>query len=57
MAKEGAIDAITECELLQSLADCANFVIDYYDSFIEGEKINIVMEYCSHGDLYKYIKK
>jgi len=34
------------------------FVVKYYDSYIQGEKrVNIVMEYCEHGDLHKYLKK
>lgn len=56
MQKDGALEALLECELLANLADC-NFIVGYFDSFIEDTKINIVMEYCHHGDLFSHIKK
>lgn len=36
--------------------DCAH-VVGYYDSFIDGPSINIVQEFCQHGDLNTYIRK
>lgn len=56
MQKDGALEALMECELLANLVDC-NFIVGYYDSFIEDTKINIIMEYCSHGDLFNLIRK
>lgn len=35
----------------------SHFVVGYFDSFIEGSCINIVMEYCEHGDLFNYVIK
>ena len=41
---EGAFEAMQE---IATLADIdSHFVVGYYDSFIEGTCINIVMEYC-----------
>ena len=45
----------TEAKLLSSIK--SNYVVKYYDSFIENHNLNIVMEYCEGGDLYQYIEK
>ena len=44
-----------EIELLATLESA--YIVGYYDSFIEDTKINIIMEYCQHGDLQSYIKR
>jgi serine/threonine protein kinase len=44
-----------EIELLAELE--SPFIVGYLDSFIEDARINIIMEYCSVGDLQSYIKK
>ena len=32
-------------------------IVKYYDSFIDNDSnINIVMEYCEHGDLHTYLE-
>jgi NIMA (never in mitosis gene a)-related kinase len=37
--------------------DCPN-IVKYHDSFVSDDtKINIIMEYCEHGDLHSYLKK
>ena len=34
------------------------YIVKYYDSFVsEKTKINIIMEFCDHGDLHSYLKK
>jgi len=34
------------------------YIVKYYDSFISGTSIvNIVMEFCEHGDLHRLLKK
>ena len=44
LPKEGAFEAMQE---ITTLADIdSHFVVGYYDSFIDGTCINIVMEYC-----------
>jgi NIMA (never in mitosis gene a)-related kinase len=36
----------------------SQYVVKYFDSFISNsKKVNIVMEYCEHGDLHKLLKK
>ena len=32
-------------------------VVRYYDSFLEGNQLQIIMEYCDSGDLQKFLKK
>ena len=32
------------------------YVIKYYDSFIDGDSLNIVMEMAENGDLGSYLK-
>jgi NIMA (never in mitosis gene a)-related kinase len=33
------------------------YIVGYYDSFINDQTINIVIEYCGYGDLYNLIEK
>ena len=34
------------------------YIVKYFDSFISNNKrVNIVMEYCEHGDLHKLLRK
>jgi serine/threonine protein kinase len=33
------------------------FIVGYFDSFIDDQKINIVIEYCPFGDLNSVITK
>jgi serine/threonine protein kinase len=34
------------------------YIVKYYDSFVSDSiKINIIMEFCEHGDLHSYLKK
>lgn len=54
--KNSALEALMEIDLLASITDC-NFIVGYVDSFIENTEINIVMDYCQHGDLCTYIRK
>lgn len=48
------LDAINEVKLL-SLMDC-KYIVKYYDSFIEKENLNIIMEFCNRGDLQSFLK-
>lgn len=52
---EGAFEAMQEIATLAELD--SHFVVGYCDSFIDGTCINIIMEYCQHGDLCTCIKK
>jgi len=46
--------ALNEVKILKSLEN--PYVVKYYDSFIERDQLNIIMEYCEGGDLSQYIK-
>jgi NIMA (never in mitosis gene a)-related kinase len=55
LPKEAAMEALQEIEILGELD--SHYVVGYYDSFIDGTTINIIQEYCQHGDLNSWIKK
>lgn len=44
-----------EAKILKSFTN--PFIVSYIDSFIIGDKINIVMEYCEKGDLSNLMKQ
>ena len=51
MPRKEALQTMNEIDLHGQLANVP-FVVKYIDSFISGQnKVNIVMEYCSGGDL------
>ena len=52
---DGLFEALMEIELMQQL-DCGA-IVRYYDSFIENDDLNLVLEYCAHSDLCQHIKK
>jgi serine/threonine protein kinase len=33
------------------------YIVGYFDSFIEGTQINIIIEFCQYGDLQGFINK
>ena len=36
----------------------SHYIVKYFDSFISNNsRVNIVMEFCEHGDLHKLLKK
>ena len=48
-------EALNEVKVLSSLQHPN--IVKYVDSFQDGGKLNIVMEYASQGDLYEKIKQ
>eukprot|EP00742_Colponemidia_sp_Colp-10_P008403 GILJ01009101.1.p1 GENE.GILJ01009101.1~~GILJ01009101.1.p1 ORF type:complete len:734 (-),score=131.27 GILJ01009101.1:1291-3492(-) len=54
MDKRQRQDAIQEVNILASL-DCP-YIVKYFDSFLENDNLNIVMEYCERGDLNGLLK-
>ena len=50
--QQSAINEVTILSQLQS-----PFVVHYFDSFISGESLHLVMEFCNKGDLQGLIKK
>ena len=56
MTTEQSYEALEEINIM-GIVDCPN-IVKYYDSFVEDNtKINIIMEFCEHGDLHSYLKK
>ena len=49
------MEAMQEIEIMQ-LMD-SQYIVGYLDSFIDGQKINIVLEYCPMGDLNSLVEK
>jgi NIMA (never in mitosis gene a)-related kinase len=49
LSKKQLQDAIAEVKLLASMD--SPYVVRYFDSFIEGQCLHIVAEYCNSGDL------
>jgi NIMA (never in mitosis gene a)-related kinase len=48
-------NAINEVTILSQLE--SPFVVRYFDSFISGESLHLVMEYCNKGDVDGLLKK
>ena len=47
-------DAINEVEILSKLD--SSYIVKYFDSFLEKNSLNIVMEFCEGGDLNTFLK-
>ena len=45
----------SEASLLSSIK--SDYVVKYYDSFVEKNYLNIIMEYCDGGDLSQFIEE
>ena len=49
-------EALSEINVMAQMN--SPYIVKYFDSFItETHKVNIVMEYCEHGDLHKLLRK
>lgn len=56
MSKAQSFEALEEINIMGRVD--SSYIVKYYDSFVqENTKINIIMEFCEHGDLHSYIKK
>jgi NIMA (never in mitosis gene a)-related kinase len=53
MSREQALQSMEEIPMLGSLN--SPYIVSYIDSFVSGAKVNIVMEFCEHGDLQTLI--
>jgi NIMA (never in mitosis gene a)-related kinase len=53
MDKKQVEEVMNESRLLSSID--SHFIVKYYDSFVDNNNLNIVMEYCDSGDLSKYL--
>eukprot|EP00195_Chlamydomonas_chlamydogama_P009069 CAMPEP_0202904676 /NCGR_PEP_ID=MMETSP1392-20130828/30593_1 /ASSEMBLY_ACC=CAM_ASM_000868 /TAXON_ID=225041 /ORGANISM="Chlamydomonas chlamydogama, Strain SAG 11-48b" /LENGTH=558 /DNA_ID=CAMNT_0049592433 /DNA_START=449 /DNA_END=2125 /DNA_ORIENTATION=- len=55
MSRKEQEECIRETRVLSSLD--SDFIIKYYDSFLERGKLYIITEYASNGNLHDYIKR
>lgn len=53
--QEVGLEALKEIEFMQSLD--SPYIVGYFESFIENQMINIVIEYCPYGDLNTLVQK
>lgn len=53
--RRAAMEAFEEIAIMAEID--SHFVVGYYDSFVTGQTICIIMEYCQHGDLHYRIKQ
>ena len=64
MIKQISLLGLTEKQITENKSEAkllsqikSNYVVKYYDSFIDNNNLYIVMEYCEGGDLFQYIEK
>ena len=50
-----ALEALKEIELMYTLD--SPYIVQYIDSFVENDMVNIIIEYCPCGDLNAAIEK
>eukprot|EP00347_Sterkiella_histriomuscorum_P002382 403368372 len=56
MSKKQSFEALEEINIMGIVESL--YIVKYYDSFVsDNTKINIIMEFCEHGDLHSYLKK
>lgn len=55
LTKKEQMNAVNEVKLLAKIK--CDFVVKYYDYYIDNESLHIVMEYCNKGDLSHLIKR
>jgi NIMA (never in mitosis gene a)-related kinase len=53
MSKPQIEEVKKESNILSSLNN--SYIVKYYDSFVESNNLNIIMEYCDGGDLSNYL--
>ncbi|CAE6928690.1 Nek1 [Symbiodinium sp. CCMP2592] len=49
-------EANKEVNLLRRVSHGCNYIVQYLGSFLEGEALHILMEYCERGDLCQFLK-
>lgn len=55
LSKKEQMNAVNEVKLLAKIK--CDYVVKYYDYYIDNEALHIVMEYCNKGDLSHLIKR
>ena len=62
--KQISLEGLTDFQINQVFSEVkilslinSKYVVKYYESFLENDNLNIVMEYCDNGDLCNYLKE
>ena len=62
--KQISLDGLTDEQINQVYSEAkilslikSKYVVKYYESFLEADNLNIVMEYCDNGDLCNYLEE
>ena len=62
--KQISLEGLTDFQINQVYSEVkilslikSKYVVKYYDSFLENDNLNIVMEYCDNGDLCNYLNE
>ena len=62
--KQISLSGLTDYQINQVYAEAkilslikSKYVVRYYESFLEDDNLNIVMEYCDNGDLCNYLNE
>ena len=62
--KQISLEGLTDFQINQVYSEVkilslikSKYVVKYYESFLEENNLNIVMEYCDNGDLCNYLKE
>ena len=53
LTDESAVNPVDEVYVQGQVS--SPYIVKYYNSFVDGLNLNIVMEWCSHGDLNSYL--
>ncbi|CAK8990698.1 unnamed protein product [Durusdinium trenchii] len=56
MKKKARLEANQEVELLRKVSRGCSYIVQYLGSFLEGETLHIIMEFCEKGDLSQFLK-
>ena len=62
--KQISLNGLTDIQINQVYSEAkilslikSRYVVKYYESFLENDNLNIVMEYCDNGDLCNYLNE
>ena len=55
LPEKKGLEALSEMQMMCTMD--SPYVVGYYDSFIDEQRINLVLEYCTHGDLCSLVEK
>ncbi|CAL1171079.1 unnamed protein product [Cladocopium goreaui] len=56
MNRKARLEAHREVELLRKVSSGCSFIVQYLGSFLEGDSLHIIMEFCERGDLSQHLR-